>query len=152
MTEFCSSKDPGVDHMFPVLLKAYRGEPQFGTQMPESWNLALSCFVLNQVNEKGEKSYFLFWNFPMYLLFSLSVNGILGISSWDKLGEPSISLRLLKYSSSACFWEAEDSVVKNLSSTTRSLGFKPCLCHPPTVQSSSKFLKLSGLQFPLQCR
>lgn len=73
MTEFCSSKDPGLDHMFPVLLQAYRGEPQFGTQMPESWNRALSCFVLNQVNEKGrgKKSYFLFCIFPciFYLAF-----------------------------------------------------------------------------------
>lgn len=45
--EFCSSKDPEVDHMLPLLLKAYRGEAQFGTQMPGSCNLALSCFVLN---------------------------------------------------------------------------------------------------------
>lgn len=34
--EFGSSKDLGVDHMFPLLLKAQRGEPQFGTQMPGS--------------------------------------------------------------------------------------------------------------------
>lgn len=88
--------------MFPVLLKACRGEPQFGTQMPESWNLTLSCFVLNEVNEKSEKSFFFLSFFysglSMYHLFRLSINGILGITSWDKLGEPSISLRLLKYS------------------------------------------------------
>lgn len=59
------------DHMFPWLLKAYRGKPQFGTQMPGSRNLALSCFVLNEVNEMGKRGYFLFWFSPctFYLAF-----------------------------------------------------------------------------------
>lgn len=46
-TAFGSSKDTGVRHMFPLLLKTHGGEPQFGTQMPGYGNPALSCFVLN---------------------------------------------------------------------------------------------------------
>jgi len=113
------------DRMFPWVLKAYRGEPQFGTQMPRLRNPALPCFIFKEVNETGVGGgLFFILDFCLHLLLSFLVNGILGVSSWDKLGDPSMSLSLLKYSFQGLPWWSGG---KDCNSTAGGVGLIPGL-------------------------
>ena len=67
------------------------------------------------------EDYFLFC---LHLLLSLLVNGILGVSSWDKLGDPSVSLSLLKYSFQGLPWWSSG---KGCNSTAGGVGLIPGL-------------------------